>query len=272
MTELKYFYKRAYDEKYKMTKDKQIVCYSKKKLQSLYESENDYKIVGEACLNNKKRQIAELIINEEDEPLKVSRLNANSKVLYQKVGYVYVGHDRYVALIKSRVPFLIAMFILILGILVGLFLFWKVMFQSVPVVDPDHPLPDNDTHMEKMEDDDTEKVHSDGGAVSMIYTLSADLNLTTEQANIYFKNPNASNHDVMLHLCIVEDETLIPVAKSGLLKAGYALYTMDMMEDTVRLNKGTYDAAFVVYYYDPLTGEKALVESTIEDVTLNVIK
>jgi hypothetical protein len=164
------------------------------------------------------------------------------------------------------------MFALILGIMIALFLLWKVLFQSVPVVDPDHPLPDEDTYMEKMEDDDTEKVHNDGGAVSMIYTLAADLSLSKEQATIYFKNPNASNHDVMIHLCIVEDEKLIPVAKSGLLKAGYALNKMDMLEETVRLKKGNYDAAYVVYYYDPLTGEKALVESTIEDVTLRVIK
>ena len=45
---------------------------------------------------------------------------------------------------------------------------------------------------------------------------------------------------------------------------------MDMIEDSAILSEGVYNAVYKVLYYDALTGEKALVESTITDVALTV--
>ena len=104
----------------------------------------------------------------------------------------------------------------------------------------------------------------------MIYTLTAGLSLSDNSISMYFKNPNASNHDVVLELYLVDGGTEIKLAQSGLVKAGYGLYEMTVLEDSAVLQEGIYQGKYKVLYYKPDTGERALVESDIEGLTIAV--
>lgn len=268
----KYIFKKDYDEKYQVSKDMKVFCYSKKQLKRLCENEGEYKLVGETRKANKKEEIAQLLI-ENNDPMIVSEVKSNSRILYREAAYICVGKDEYVILLKSRIPFLILLFGLGLGIGTAVFVLWNILVNPIiPTLQPDHPLPDEDPSVEIIEDDNTEQVESEegGGSVSMIYTLEAKASLSNQKVEIYFRNPNASNHGVVLQLYVGSGENEVMLAESGLVNAGYGLYELELIPDVAILSEGVYDAFYKVLYYDTQTGEKALVESTITDVALTV--
>lgn len=246
----------------------EIFCYSKKQLDKLYPG-GGYRVVGEVCHNNKKEEIAQLRINKESH--KVSQIGGHSKLLYKRVSYVCVGDDLYIAILKNQIPF----FIILFGLLVALALALTLTLggEDGPIViDPDHPLPDVDSNSTQIEDDDSQKpdVEEGGGSVSMIYTLSANVSLSTGEASIYFKNPNASSHDVSVELYIVSGESEYLVAQSGLIKAGYALNTLSLDKDGPQLSEGVYTGLYRLRCYDPVSGEMALVAPEITGVEITV--
>lgn len=244
-----------------------VYCYSKKQLDKLYPN-GGYKILGEAKANNKKDEIARLLLNKSDDELIISEEGSHSALLYKSAGYVCVGDDEYVALLKSRL-----FLILLLG---GLGLLALLIYLLIPrgplVIDPDHPLPEKDPYVEVMGDDLTEKAEVDegGGSVSMIYTLEAKAALSSGEVTIYFKNPNASSHDVVIELYLLAGEKEVLVARSGRVEPGYALNRLDLMSDAAVLSEGVYNGLYKVQCYDPETGEKALVAPEITGVEVSV--
>lgn len=256
-----------HDQKLKFEKQ-DIFCYSKKQLDKLYPG-GGWRAVGEVKHNNKKEAIGQLRLGNDSH--KVAKIGDHNKLLYRRAGYVRVGDDNYIALLKSRVPFLIILLALLVGIaLAGVLLFGGG--DGPIVINPDHPLPDPDANSTPIEGDDSQKpdVEEGGGSVSMIYTLKADLSLSDGVVDIYFKNPNASSHDVAVQLYIVSGEQEYLVAESGLVKAGYALSTLTLSEDAPQLSEGVYTALYRLQCYDPISGEAALVAPEITGVELTV--
>ena len=256
--------KKDYDKNIKINKHS-YQCYSKKQLEDLY-SENHYEIIGEACYKNKKERIAQLEHN--DQYLDVCEFEKHNRILYKKAGFVCVGEGEYLALLKSRIPFLILFFGLLAGLIIFLFLICSLWLG----LSPDHPLPPVDASAAPLTDDDTEKKESvdGGGSVSMIYTTEVSMNLSTGKAGMHFKNPNASNHDVTIELFIAAEGKEVLIAESGLLKAGYGLYELSFIEDSAQLSEGVYNGIYRVSYYNPETGERSIVQSDIENITISV--
>lgn len=259
-----------YDQTIKLEGTK-IQCYSKKQMDKLYPNDG-YTVVGETKRKNKKTEIA--VLNVWRSRFGVSKLGDNSRVFYREAGYVNVGQDQYVVLLRHRFAFLIWFFGLLLGVALAVLLLIAALRDKDPtIIDPDHPLPTEDPNAQTVPDEEHEnKAESEdgGGSVSMIYTLSVDLSLTTGEADIYFRNPGVSNHDIALVLYVVSGEEEYPVAQSGLVKAGSELKTMTVIEDAVQLSPGTYSGKYKVLYYDPLTGERAMVEPEITDLVITV--
>lgn len=275
--ENKYIFKQDYDEKYKIDKENKVFCYSKKQLKKLHPNE-DYTIIGEAKKNNKKDQIATLVFD--DTTLIVSELDENSKIIYSRSKFVCVGENQYIVLLENRIPFIFILFGLLLGILLTYTLLFNIeglikflTGNNIPVVNPDHPLPDIDPVVEFLENDNSEKAESEdgGGSVSMIYTLESELSLSTGKVDMYFANPNASNHDVAIELYITSNGQEILIAQSGLVPMGSSLSQLTMLEDSAILQEGVYSGLYKVIFYNPQTGERALVESTITDLTVTVL-
>ena len=261
-----------YDQTIKIEGTK-IQCYSRKKMDELY-PEGQFTIVGETKRKNKKDKTA--ILNIWRTRFIVSALEANNKNIFKKAGFVCVGPDEYVVLLKNRFAFLIWFCGLLAGLgLAGLLLWMAMSGQREPVIiDPDHPLPTEDPYAQTIpegEDDGDKAVSEDGGgSVSMIYTLSANVSLSSGTAEIYFRNPSKSNHDIKLVLYALSGDEEYPLAQSGLLKAGSQLTQLDLIEGAAQLKEGTYEGKYKLYYYDSLTGEKALVEPEITDLMITV--
>ena len=260
-----------HDQKVKLGK-REIFCYSKKQLDKLH-PEKDYRVVGEVRANTKKYAIARLKVGEES--FKVLEWKSFSRLLNNVSGYARVSEKEYVALISSRIPFLIILLAAIVALAIAAaVLIGRITAEPPPpiVIDPDHPMPSQDVNATPNEGDDSQKadVEEGGGSLSMIYSLDAELDLKTGEIKIYFMNPNASTHDTSLILYIVSGEERIPIAQSGRVAAGYSLTEMTMVEGAAVLSEGIYTGLFQLSLFDPETGERALVQPEITGVVLTV--
>ena len=247
----------------------QLDYYSPKQMKELYPDKDSYTIVGEIRRNNKKEAIEKIKIG--DKYRKVAKYKAFSRIFNKEVGYLCVGDDEYILILKSRLAFLLMLFGLGFGILVASLLLWFLLKPEE--VTPINPLPPVDTGVQTLPDDGSTARPVDpngGGTVSMIYSLDAEMSLSTGKISMYFQNPKTSNHDVVLELYIISGDQEVLVATSGRLPTGAGLYVMQFDETAAKLMEGTYAAKFKVHYYNPITGEKALVESDITDVTIKV--
>lgn len=260
--------KLDYDDEVKLYGE-ELDCYSPKMMKKLYPDKDSYKIVGEVRSGNKKDAIDKIQIG--DKLRKVAEPGAFNKILNKRVGYLCVGEDEYVVLLKSRLLFLILLFGFGAGILAAGVLIW-LLLQPEPI-EPDNPMPEPDQYIQTIPDDTGETAppaNDGGGTVSMIYKLTAKLDLSDNMISMYFKNPSESNHHVVLEMYIISGEDQILIATSGRLPAGTGLYQMEFDENSARLQEGQYQAMYKVAYYNPTTGERALVESNITDVILEV--
>ena len=278
--------KQDYDHRVSIEK-RNVLCYSKKKLRALYPDGN-FRIVGEAHRTKAPKNaqnapqkpdnaLGEYALDE-TKKLTVSPVGTKNRFLYKKSGYVCVGDGAYLALLVSRAPFLlsilgvIATFAIALGLIFGL-KEGGVFGDQPPIINPDHPLPPEDENSLPIEgDDNDEKLESEegGGAVSMIYTKSAKLHLSTKKIDVYFLNPYRSNHDVVFHLTLISGDQAVRIASSGRLVPGKGLLIMEFDVRSAQLSEGTYTGIYEVYFYDPETGERAVLASKLEGVTVTV--
>lgn len=260
-----------HDQKVKLKKQ-ELFCYSKKQLDKLY-PDGGYTVIGETKYGKKKEVIAQM--QGGNHLFDVANYKSHSRLLYKRAGYARVSRDEYVLLLTSRIPFLILLLVAIAALAIAGTMLLKSISTEPPgpvVIDPDHPMPSEDVNAKPNEGDDSQKadVEEGGGSLSMIYSLDADLNLTTGEIEIYFMNPNASTHDTSLILYIISGEERIPIAQSGRVAAGYSLTEMTMVEGTAVLSEGIYTGLFQLSLFDPVTGERALVQPEITGVVLKV--
>ena len=273
MITFNHIFKNDYDKRIKLGGEP-IFIYSVKKMKELYPDGN-FTLVGESSGKKAKKdeeRIGTLIVGKN--AIDVHPEGRHGKFLNKVDGYLCVGDNKYVAIHKSRIPFLATLLALLLLLVATILLIlWLLQNPKPPVIiNPDNPLPEIDPDIETIEQDTSEKVTSEegGGFVNMIYTKSASISLTTEKAKIHFKNPNASNHNVLIEFYIVSDENKYFVGKTGLVPAGTAIYEIDVSEREVDIREGIYTGLYRVYYYDSETGERATVGSDIVGISVSV--
>lgn len=239
-----------YDKKIKINGET-YYGYSEKELEKHY-PENDYILLGELKRNSKKKKIGELVTGEV-----ISRLDSHSRIFNSKKGYLCVGQDRYIVVLKSR---LLLFLLFLLGVLlIGLTL---LLTKLTP-----------ESSIERIENDTTIKkeIKEGDGSVTMVWTLNAEVDLSKGKVDVCFQNPNASTHDVEVELYIVSGDKEVLIARSGRVKAGYALNSMDLRNAT-RLAEGSYKGVYRITGYDPVTGEEAAYMPEIPNVVIKVHK
>ncbi len=255
-----------YDTKYAVNETK-IRCYSKSGLERQYPQKN-YTIIGETFEDNRKEKIATVMLG--GKILSVSEPGANFKPFFQHCGYIEVGNNAYLALLKSQKIFALLCSGLLTGIAALVATIAILWFTSVSKK-LDFILPPEDDYATRIENDNSKKNKSNGGgAVSLGYSLEAQADLVSKQVSILLQNPNASNKDMAATLYIQSGETNVPIAKSGLVKAGKELKSMTLNLDGIALQSGTYKGYFILDFYDPDSGEKALMNSKIDHVKIIV--
>ena len=251
--------------------NREVLCYSQDQMDQLYPN-GGYFVLGETLANNKKEQIASLLLGRSE--FSVSKTKSHSRILYRVAGYARVGENEFILLLKSRLAFLILLFGGVLSLIALTALLISLLQPKEPqIIDPDHPVPTEDGNAAALEDDNSTRpdVEEGGGSLSMIYTLEAELSLSTGEISIYFKNPNSSTHDVSIILYVTSGDQEVAIAQSGLLKAGYGLNTLEYLPETATLTEGVYTGKYLLSCFDPETGERALVQPEITGVTITVL-
>lgn len=168
---------------------------------------------------------------------------------------------------KVRLIILITLAVIILIAL--LVIVWSCAFNKGPgVLDPDYAIKDEEPNVEDM-GGGGDKLESPegGGAVSLSYSKKVRIDLSDKRAILNFGNPSKSTQDMILEL-VVKDTVII---QSGRISPGKKVTRLDLDGDAHKmLTKGGYVGTFVIYYYDPETGERAVLDTKITDVQVEV--
>ena len=154
---------------------------------------------------------------------------------------------------------------------------WMAVHHSKPApppvnatLTPEYAPQTVDPNADLIKDGDDTKMSAaeGGGAVSLEYTKEVSIRLADKSVSLLYRNPSKSTKDAVLQLILISEETETVVAQSELLPAGYQSSKMDLM-DTATLSAGRYEGKFNLLYYDPVTGERAIVNTNIP-VTVDV--
>ena len=148
---------------------------------------------------------------------------------------------------------------------------WALFFRegSKPIT-PDYPPQGTEANQKPLEGDESEKMESPqgGGSINITYNVNATVDLSEGTVSLLYANPQASNQDVAI-LIMIDD---LVVAKSDLISPGNGVDTLILDEYAAKqLSVGGYDAELVIRAYDPVSGEKAMVD-TKGQLSLTVVE
>lgn len=159
--------------------------------------------------------------------------------------------------------------LLILLISVGVIV-WA-LFLRAPKTDntlaPDYAPRQVEQHAQRYGEETSKLEQTDGGgAVTLEYTTDVSINLSEKKVYFSVANPYQSNQSMLVQIKI-KDEV---IAESGTLQPGYKLSELDITEQKAKmLSEGVYDGQILIWYYQPDTGERAVVNTAIP-VSINV--
>ena len=167
---------------------------------------------------------------------------------------------------KWLVPFLCIGIVICLAVTV-----WALFFRDTgKPISPDYPPQGTEANQKPLEGDESEKMESPqgGGSINVTYNVNATVDLSEGTVSLLYANPQASNQDVAI-LIMIDD---LVVAKSDLISPGNGVDTLTLDEYAKdKLSVGGYDAELVIRAYDPVSGEKAMVD-TKGQLSLTVVE
>lgn len=133
------------------------------------------------------------------------------------------------------------------------------------VLEPDYAQMEEDPDATEIEDDNSEKVEVDkgGGSVTISFTDNIQYSLSTGELSLYYQNPNASTHNVVVQVILENGEDEYLLAQSGILKPGYQVSRLTAEKDIPQLSAGGYNGKLKLLFYDPETGERAIVDTDV---------
>lgn len=133
-------------------------------------------------------------------------------------------------------------------------------------LEPDYPSIDIDSNAESIENDpsgEAPSVSQGGGSVSISFKDKVTYSLSTGKISMFYQNPGTSTHNVVVQMILVRGEEEYLLSQSGILKPGYQITSMTADENAPQLSAGGYDGKIRLRFYDPETGERAIVDTDI---------
>ena len=160
--------------------------------------------------------------------------------------------------------------LLIIGIVICLVVtIWALFFrQSGEALTPDYAPLETEQNAQPIPGDDGTKLDAPegGGAISIEYENQVAIDLSDGKAYLSYANPGKSTQDVVLRIEIQDTA----VAQSGTIRPGNQVSELELLDGAAKkLKEGVYDAVFRILSYDPVTGEKAMVD-TLAEITVTV--
>ncbi|MBQ4036808.1 MAG: hypothetical protein IJC84_01635 [Clostridia bacterium] len=164
---------------------------------------------------------------------------------------------------KNNKTKIIIAILLVIAIIALCFGIWAMWFRPAPVLDPDYAAKDTEANAEQIEGDEGgEKLDapSGGGAVTLIYGKTVDIDLSENKATFLIGNPAESTEYLVAEI-VIQDQV---IAQSGAIKPGYRVTELDLAAGAKdMLREGGYDGKIVLYMYNSETDERAIVNSEI---------
>ena len=160
--------------------------------------------------------------------------------------------------------------LLIIGIVICLGVtIWALFFrQSDEALIPDYALQETEANARPIEGDDGTKLDAPegGGAISLEYDSQVTVDLSDGKAYLSYANPGKSTQNIVLRIEIQDTA----VVQSGTIRPGNQVSELELLDGVAKkLQEGVYDAVFRILSYDPVTGEKAMVD-TLAEITVTV--
>ena len=121
------------------------------------------------------------------------------------------------------------------------------------------------------EDDGETKLGAgtNGGAVSISYTEDISISREKGVAWLHYVNPASSRNSVALQLVLVDSEGReAVVGQSGLLQPGTMLEELTL--DDAGCQPGSYGGKYILTFYDPESGEKAILNTVLDGLKVTV--
>lgn len=109
-----------------------------------------------------------------------------------------------------------------------------------------------------------------GGSVTVRLENSAIVHLDTGIVDVIYQNPNSSNQDSVITLCVIDGENEYTIASSELVKVGNQIQTLKLLEDRIDLAPGIHEGRYVLEHYNPETHEKAAVSAKFNGIKVTV--
>lgn len=145
---------------------------------------------------------------------------------------------------------------------------WVLFFRDAgsKVLAPDYaPVADDPYALPSSSEGEKNPTSEGGGSVTLSYGTDVSVYLGKKELAMNYENPYASSHDLVVQVVIKKDKNEYLLAQSGRLRPGYGLNKLDLLPDVVdKLAVGGYDGYFILSFYDPTSGEKAMVNSKVE--------
>ena len=141
------------------------------------------------------------------------------------------------------------------------------------VLEPDYPQMTEDPNADTIPDDDSEKpvVSNGGGSVTISFMDNVTYSLSTGELSLYYQNPNASTHNVVVQVILESGEDEYLLAQSGILTPGHQVTALQADAGAPQLSVGGYNGKLKLLFYDPETGERAIVDTDIP-CTVSVVE
>lgn len=166
---------------------------------------------------------------------------------------------------------------IVLGILVIIIIILLLLRScgdgdSGKVLEPDYNIVEPDDNASAIPDEappaETPEVEEGGGSMSLIYSDQVSVNLATGEVGLFYQNPSDSSHSLVLQIIIEREDQQYLVAESGALEPGFMLTQLEA-EGDLPLAEGIYEGVIKLLFFDPETGERAVVDTNIPvDITV----
>lgn len=160
----------------------------------------------------------------------------------------------------KRQNYLLIILIILLLITFGITM-WAMFFRdTTPVLAPDYAPQDTEENAVPMEGEDEDKMDKPqgGGAASILCADEATIDLSSKKIYLSFGNPSKSTQDMIIQVEIQD----VVIVQSDRITPGFQVTELDLF-DNAKLSAGQYDGKIIVYYYQPDTHEKAIINTEI---------
>lgn len=146
---------------------------------------------------------------------------------------------------------------------------WALFFYEPKVaLAPDYALQETEPNQQPIKNENDKKMETTagGGAVSLRYSDKVTMDLSDKKVILNFANPGKSTQDMILQI-MIQDQIIV---QSGRITPGNKVDTLLLLDDAIKkLSSGGYEGKYIVYYYEPKTGEKSVVNTEIP-ITITV--